>query len=185
MEKYQPRSFNMGVLREAFLKVRGFSGLKVSEDIDLSIRLDNAGYRTVLIPEAFVYHKRRSTFYKFFKQTNSFGRGRIDLYILHGNALKAVHLLPSLFVLYNAAGIASVLFFLPVFLFYLFSILLYCLLIFIHASAINRSLHIGLLSVAASFVMLTGYGTGMISNFVSRILFKSSKESEKPEVTKE
>jgi cellulose synthase/poly-beta-1,6-N-acetylglucosamine synthase-like glycosyltransferase len=185
MGKYQPRSFNMGVLREAFLKVGGFSGLKVSEDIDLSIRLDKAGYRTVLIPEAFVYHKRRSTFYKFYKQTNSFGRGRIDLAIRHGNALKPVHLLPSLFVIYSAAGILSVLFSLPVFIFYVFSIFLYSLVVFIHASMLNRSLPIGLLSVAASFIMLAGYGTGMIGNLVSRKLFGSNRESEKPEVTKE
>ncbi|OFY55922.1 MAG: hypothetical protein A2Y87_00765 [Bacteroidetes bacterium RBG_13_46_8] len=172
-------------MREAFLKVGGFSGLKVSEDIDLSIRLDKAGYQTVLIPEAFVYHKRRSTFYKFYKQTNSFGRGRVDLYIRHGNALKPVHLLPSLFVLYNVAGILSVLFSRPVFLVYAFSILLYGLLIFIHASVMNRSLHAGLLSVAASFVMLAGYGTGMISNLFSRKILRSTRESEKPEVTKE
>jgi len=185
MGKYQPRSFNMGVLREAFLKAGGFSGLKVSEDIDLSIRLDNAGYRTVLIPEAFVYHKRRSTFYKFYKQTNSFGRGRVDLYVRHGNALKAVHLLPSLFVLYNTAGILSVLFSRDVFFVYLFSILLYSILICIHSSVLNRSMPIGLLSVAASFVMLTGYGTGMISNLFSRKILQSNRESEKPEITKE
>ena len=175
----------MGVLRDAFLKVGGFSGLKVSEDIDLSIRLDNAGYRTVLIPEAIVYHKRRSTFYKFYKQTNSFGRGRVDLAIRHGNALKPVHLLPSLFILYHAAGILSILFSLKVFVFYVLSIFFYSLLIFLHASVMYRSLPIGLLSVAASFVMLTGYGTGMIRNFVSRKILRSKRESEKPEITKE
>jgi cellulose synthase/poly-beta-1,6-N-acetylglucosamine synthase-like glycosyltransferase len=185
MGKYQPRSFNMGVAREAFLKVGGFSELKVSEDIDLSIRLDNAGYRTVLIPEAFVYHKRRSTFYKFYKQTNSFGRGRVDLAIRHSNALKPLHMLPSLFVLYNAAGVLSILLSLKVFVLYILSLFFYSLLIFLHASVMNRSLYIGLLSVAASFVMLTGYGSGMIYNLVSRKLFRSKRESEKPEVTKE
>jgi GT2 family glycosyltransferase len=185
MGKYQPRSFNMGVLREAFNKVGGFSGLKVSEDIDLSIRLDIAGYPSVLIPEAFVYHKRRSTFYKFYKQTNSFGRGRVDLYIRHGNAIKPVHLLPSLFVLYNIAGLLSVFFSIPVFLTYVIIILAYSMIIFIHAAFINQSLAVGLLSIAASFVMLTGYGIGLISNLVSRLLFKSTRESEKPEITKE
>jgi glycosyltransferase involved in cell wall biosynthesis len=185
MGKYQPRSFNMGVFREAFNQVGGFSELKVSEDIDLSIRLDKEGYHSVLISEAYVYHKRRSTFYKFFKQTNSFGRGRVDLYIRHGNAIKPVHLLPSLFVLYNVAGILSVFISIPVFETYIISILAYSLIVLIHASFLNQSLYIGLLSVAASFVMLTGYGTGMISNLVSRLLLKSSKESEKPEITKE
>lgn len=185
MGKYQPRSFNMGVAREAFLKVGGFSGLKVSEDIDLSIRLDNAGYRSVLIPLAFVYHKRRSTFYKFYKQTNSFGRGRVDLAMHHNNALKPVHLLPSLFVVYNAAGVLSVLLSLKVFVLYILSLFFFSLLIFFHASVMNRSLRIGLLSVAASFVMLTGYGAGMIRNFISRKILRSHRESEKPEITKE
>ncbi len=185
MGKYQPRSFNMGVLREAFNKVGGFSGLKVSEDIDLSIRLDRAGYCSVLIPEAYVYHKRRSTFYKFYKQTHSFGRGRVDLFIRHGNAIKPVHLLPSLFVLYNIAGILSVFFSMPVFLSYFMTILAYSLILFIHATFVSQNLAVGLLSVAASFVMLAGYGTGLISQLVSRLLFKSARESEKPEITKE
>ena len=78
-----------------FNALGGFSGLKVSEDIDLSIRLFKNGYRIGLIEEAYVYHKRRSTFYKFFRQVFSFGSGRIDLQLRHGNALKLVHLLPS------------------------------------------------------------------------------------------
>ncbi|MBN2275475.1 MAG: glycosyltransferase [Bacteroidales bacterium] len=183
--KYQPRSFNMGVLREAFNRVGGFSGLKVSEDIDLSIRLDQAGYRTVFIPEAYVYHKRRSTFYKFYKQTNSFGRGRVDLYMRHGNAIKLVHLLPSLFVLYNIAGILSLLVSMPVFYTYVITILAFSLILFIHSSIKNQSIPVGLMSIAASFVMLAGYGTGMICNFISRVVLKSSRESEKPEITKE
>jgi cellulose synthase/poly-beta-1,6-N-acetylglucosamine synthase-like glycosyltransferase len=185
MGKYQPRSFNMGILREAFNKVGGFSGLKVSEDIDLSIRLDKAGYHAVLISEAFVYHKRRSTFYKFYKQTNSFGSGRVDLYFRHAGALKPVHMLPSLFVLYNTAGLISLLFSLNLFALYLASIMLYGLLIFTHAAISTRSFRIGMLSVAASFVMLSSYGTGMISNLFARMILKSSRESEKPEITKE
>ena len=96
-----------------------------------------------------------------------------------------MHLLPSLFVLYNVAGLLSVFFSIPVFLTYVIIILAYSMIIFIHAAFINQSLAVGLLSIAASFVMLTGYGIGLISNLVSRLLFKSTRESEKPEITKE
>ncbi len=147
--KYQPRSFNMGVLREAFNKVGGFSTLKVSEDIDLSIRLDKAGYRTALIPDAFVYHKRRSTFYKFYKQTNSFGRGRVDLFLRHGNAIKIVHLLPSLFLLYNVAGIVSFLLAPNLFLLYAASVVFYSLLLFVHALYMLKKAKLAFLALAA------------------------------------
>jgi cellulose synthase/poly-beta-1,6-N-acetylglucosamine synthase-like glycosyltransferase len=185
MGKYQPRSFNMGILREAFNKVGGFSGLKVSEDIDLSMRLDKAGYRTALIPDAFVYHKRRSNFYKFYKQINSFGRGRVDLFVRHSNAIKIVHLLPSLFLVYNVVGILSLLFGLKPFLLYTTSIIIYSLLIFMHALYILKLPRLAFLALVASFIMLFGYGFGMISNLFERFIAGSSKTTEKPEITKE
>jgi len=87
--------------------------------------------------------------------------------------------------LYNAAGVLSVLLSPKVFVLYILSLFFFSLLIFFHASVMNRSLRIGLLSVAASFVMLTGYGAGMIRNFISRKILRSHRESEKPEITKE
>ncbi len=185
MGKFQPRSFNMGVLREAFIKVNGFSGLKVSEDIDLSMRLDKAGYRTALITDAFVYHKRRSTLYKFYKQTNSFGRGRVDLFLRHGNAIRVVHLLPSLFLLYNIAGIVSLLLAPKLFLLYAASIVMYSLLLFTHALYLLKKPKLAFLALAASFVMLLGYGSGMISNLFARLIAGSSKTTEKPAITRE
>jgi cellulose synthase/poly-beta-1,6-N-acetylglucosamine synthase-like glycosyltransferase len=183
--QYQPRGFNMGIRKDAFLSVGGYSGLKVSEDIDLSLRLYKKGYQTGLIEAAYVYHKRRSTFYKFFRQVSSFGSGRIDLHLRHGDALKPVHLLPALFVLYLAGGILAVLFSKTLFLLWLASLILYMILIFADATIQNRSLVVGLLSLYASFVMLTGYGVGMLKAMVMRMILGSRKESEKPEITKE
>jgi cellulose synthase/poly-beta-1,6-N-acetylglucosamine synthase-like glycosyltransferase len=181
---YQPRSFNMGIRRNIFNELGGFSGLKVSEDIDLSIRLVKNGYITGLIDEAYVYHKRRSTFYKFFWQVFSFGSGRIDLQLRHGNALKFVHLLPSLFVLYLVFGPASLLISGEIFMLWAFFLVFYCSAILVDASFQNRNPVIGFLSIFASFVMLTGYGLGMIKSAWMRFVIKSSKESEKPEITK-
>jgi glycosyltransferase involved in cell wall biosynthesis len=183
--QYQPRSFNMGISRDVFLRIGGFSGMKVSEDIDLSLRLYKEGYKIGLIEDAFVYHKRRSTFYKFFRQVNSFGSGRIDLQLKHGDALKPVHLLPSLFVLYLIGGLIASIFSKGVFMLWAGSVLAYMIAIFVDATIQNRNPVVGLLSVYAAFVMLAGYGLGMIKAFIMRFVLKSRKESDKPAITRE
>ena len=74
--KFQPRSFNLGMSKIAFEKTKGFSKMKNGEDIDLTFRLWENGFKTQLIEKAFVYHKRRSTIQQFFKQTFGFGTAR-------------------------------------------------------------------------------------------------------------
>jgi glycosyltransferase involved in cell wall biosynthesis len=182
--QYQPRTFNMGIRKDVFLALGGFSGLKVSEDIDLSMRLYQHGYRVGLLEQIYVFHKRRSTFYKFFRQVFSFGSGRIDLQLRHRNALKVVHVLPSLFVIYNVFGLLVGLFSAEVLLIWLASVMLYALAILVDATLQNHSIRVGLISVYASFIMLTGYGLGMLKAFISRIILKSDQESQKPEITK-
>ena len=182
--QFQPRSFNMGIKRQVFNELEGFGGLKVSEDIDLSIRLKKNGFHSGLIENAYVFHKRRSTFYKFFRQVLSFGSGRIDLQKRHGDALKPVHLLPSLFVLYLIGGIIISLFSKLIFMFWAASLIVYVMAILLDASIQYRNLIIGFMSVYAALVMLTGYGLGMLKAILMRFIFKSSKESEKPEITK-
>jgi cellulose synthase/poly-beta-1,6-N-acetylglucosamine synthase-like glycosyltransferase len=183
--KYQPRSFNMGIRKTIFDSLGGFSGLKVSEDIDLSMRLTKNGYQTGLIEDAYVYHKRRSTFYKFYRQVFSFGSGRIDLQMRHGDALKAVHMLPSLFVLFFLSCFLWLFISKPMLLLWCVALLLYFSAIVTDAALKNRSLTVGFLSAYASFVMLSGYGLGMIRAIFMRFVLKSRKESEKPEITKE
>ena len=182
--QYQPRSFNMGIRREVFNAIGSFSGLKVSEDIDLSMRLYKNNYRVDLIEEAYVFHKRRSTFYRFFRQVFSFGSGRIDLQIKHGNALKPVHLLPAFFVIYLIGGFIAGLFSGGILMLWIASIIAYSVLICFDAIVQNRSLIVGLLSIYAAFIMLIGYGVGMMKAALLRFVFKSNKESEKPEITK-
>jgi len=182
---FQPRTFNMGVRREAFLKVGGFGNLKVSEDIDLSMRLRKAGHSIALIPEAFVYHKRRTTFGKFFRQVHSFGRGRIDLQVRHGDSVKPVHLLPAMIVVYLAGGGLASFFSQGILAVWMGSLLAYAVILFSDSFSVHRNILVALLSIYAAFVMLVGYGTGMIRALVSRLLFGSGKESEKPASTRE
>jgi cellulose synthase/poly-beta-1,6-N-acetylglucosamine synthase-like glycosyltransferase len=183
--KFQLRGFNMGVKREAFFQTGGYSGLQVAEDIDLSMRLHKAGFKTALIHNAFVYHRRKANFYKFYKQLYFHGKGRIDLHLKHGDALKPVHMLPSFFVLYLIGGgmVAIV----SKFLFYLFiaSLSFYLLALFIDSAFRTRSVLVGLLSVITSLELLVAYGLGVWRNIFVRMLLKRGDDSRKELLLKE
>jgi glycosyltransferase involved in cell wall biosynthesis len=161
---FHPRSFNMGFSRQVYQVTKGFELARLGEDIDLSIRILKNGFRCELIPEAYVFHKRKTNFLQFFKQTFNFGKTRIDIFLKHPQELKITHLFPTFFVIYTCA--IFVLWVLPLSAFYkiLFSVpwLLYLIAIGIDAAIFYKSLRLGVLSIAASFVQLWGYGTGFL-----------------------
>lgn len=174
VDRYYPRTFNMGVRKKAFEQTKGFSGLRFGEDLDLSMRLMSAGFRSALIEEAWVYHKRRTDFKKFFKQVYNSGMARVVLNRLHPGTLKKVHLLPSLFVCYLAAALFLTPFaggwvWLPV--------AAGALLLFGDAYRKTRHLFASLLSPVAAFVQLTGYGIGLIHSFFLIHLLKRKEAS--------
>lgn len=162
---FHPRSFNMGISREVYEQTGGYRITRMGEDIEFSLRIIKSGFKVGLIPEAYVYHKRRTSLKKFFNQLHFFGRARININRFHPGEIKLIHMLPSLFVL----GIL-ILLMLPIWSPVLFKTLLipiavFFSFIFIHSSSKNKSLYIGLLSVAASFILLSGYGIGFISEW--------------------
>ena len=165
---FHPRGFNMGIKKSAFEAVNGYSNFKCGEDIELSIRLIKAGYTSVLIPEAFVYHKRRTSFQQFRNQVYRFGAARINIWSRHPEELKVTHLFPAIFfisfvfaVLFPALSllVSSPLFMLPAFLF-----CVYFLLIFIFAFIESKSIQVAFLAISASFIQMTGYGAGFLAN---------------------
>lgn len=156
MDKFYPRSFNMGVRRTVYQALGGFSHMRFGEDIDFSIRIFKGRYACRLFPDAWVYHKRRTDLKKFFKQVHNSGIARINLYKKYPESLKAVHLLPAAFTL----GVAILLIAAPFCIYSLTPILFYALLVCVDSTLQNRSLRIGIYSVAASFIQLIGYGTG-------------------------
>ena len=158
MDKFYPRSFNMGVRREVYQALGGFSRMRFGEDIDFSIRIFKGGYRCRLFPEAWVWHKRRTDLKKFFKQVHNSGIARINLYKKYPESLKLVHLLPAVFTL----GVVFLLLASLVWGWSLSLLGLFALIICIDSSLQNHSLKIGLISVVASFIQLTGYGTGFL-----------------------
>ena len=201
LDKFYPRSYNMGVWRDVYSSLGGFSKMRFGEDIDFSYRIVEAGYQTRLIPEAWVWHKRRTDFRKFFRQVYNSGIARINLAKRHHGTLKLVHLLPMVFTLgviglillfglgaamycygewLDAYGLRptdnmhqGVGFVLCVLA--LIPIILYSGIIFIDSTIRNRSLWVGLLSVPAAFVQLMGYGLGFIVAWWKRCVLKQDE----------
>lgn len=171
MDKFHPRSFNLGVSKEAFNAIGGYGSMRFGEDIDFSLRLLKAGFSTALIPEAFVYHKRRSTFQQFFKQVHNSGIARINLHLAHPGSLKVVHALPAMFVLGMALTILLSLLN-PIFL---FIPLLYSIVIFADALRKSASVKVATYSIAAAWVQTTGYGAGFLTAVWYRLIRKQGE----------
>ena len=175
MDKFYPRSFNMGIRKEVYTRLGGFSKMRFGEDIDFSIRIFKNGYQCRLFPEAWVWHKRRTDFRKFFRQVFNSGIARINLYKKYPESLKLVHLLPMVFtvgvialVLTSAVGRVLMRYddihkWYDLCAFPWIPILLYCLLILTDSTIQNKSIKIGFLSIGAAFIQLMGYGCGFIS----------------------
>lgn len=184
MDKFYPRSFNMGIKKEVYQQLKGFSKMRFGEDIDFSIRIFKAGLACRLFPEAWVWHKRRTDFRKFFRQVYNSGIARINLYKKYPESLKPVHLLPMIFtvgVLFllvcMTVGILLHLFATSTLLqntgcglliLSLLPLLLYAFAIFCESAWLFKSVKIGFLSIIAAFTQLMGYGFGFIEAWWKR-----------------
>ena len=179
---FHPRSFNMGISRAVWAKTKGFRLSRRSEDIEFSIRMIAEGFHVGLIPNAFVYHKRRTDLSQFFRQTYLFGKGRVDIYKIYPKELKWVHAMPAAFVV-GLVAIAMLTFFnvltyggitLFVHIAYLgYALLLaYTFALFIHALKATKDLSVALQSVPAAYVQLVAYGSGFIQNYMDKIWFQ-------------
>ena len=166
MDKFYPRSFNMGVRREVYNALGGFSEMRFGEDIDFSTRIFKGGYACRLFPEAWVWHKRRTDLRKFFKQVHNSGIARIHLTKRHPGTLKLVHLLPMVFTL----GCLACLLIAPFWPWSLLPLALFALIILVDATRQERSLGVGLRGVPVAYVQLIGYGTGFLRAWWNRCL---------------
>lgn len=187
LDKFYPRSYNMGIKREVYEQLGGFSKMRFGEDIDFSYRIVEAGNRCRLFPTAWVWHKRRTDLKKFFRQVYNSGIARINLEKRHPGTMKLVHMLPMVFtvgvITLIAISMAGRLLmhyddihkwywlcaapWLP--------LLMYSLLIFIDSSIQNKSPRIGFISIAAAFVQLMGYGFGFLEAWWKRCVKKQDE----------
>ncbi|MEQ9591816.1 MAG: glycosyltransferase [Cyclobacteriaceae bacterium] len=162
IDSFQPRSFNMGMSREVFERTGGFVFDRFAEDIELSLRVKKMGFGVVLIPDAFVYHKRRTSFSQFYRQVSNFGRGRVLVGRAHREAVKLVHWFPSLFTIGVLSFPVWLLFEMRLGLVLGFSYLAYLLVVGVDAFRVTSSAGVAFMAVPSALVQLFGYGLGFI-----------------------
>ena len=176
MDKFYPRSFNMGVRRAVYHELGGFSAMRFGEDIDFSTRLIRSGHVSRLFQSAWVWHKRRTDLRKFFKQVHNSGIARIHLTKRHPGTLKAVHMLPAVFTLGCALlvvlAVAAALLGCPHWWTLLLPFVLFALIIGVDATRSERSVGVGWRAVAAAYVQLTGYGSGFLRAWWTRCVLR-------------
>ncbi|MFV0564524.1 MAG: glycosyltransferase [Flavobacteriaceae bacterium] len=170
---FQPRSFNMGLSKKAFLASGGFGLIHPGEDPDLSIRLWYLGFKTALIPEAYVYHKRRISWRKFYKQVNKFGLVRPILNKWHPSTKKITYWFPTCF---SMGLLLSVLLFLFGIKWPFLLYLVYYVVAFVLALISTKNIWVAFLSLVAITVQFFGYGFGFLKSTVAVAVFNKKPE---------
>jgi glycosyltransferase involved in cell wall biosynthesis len=168
-KSFQPRSFNMGISKKAFEASGGFGNIHPGEDPDLTIRLWELGFKSAFIERAFVYHKRRMSWVKFYQQVYKFGLVRPILNDRYPPYRRLAYWFPSVFVF--GFVLAMVLFLFNTYLLGLLFVF-YLLLVFVTATVMERHIFIGLMAVYAVLVQFFGYGIGFIRSYVVVFILK-------------
>lgn len=174
LDKFVPRSFNMGYSRKVWQAIGGFREM-FSEDIDMSTRVRQAGFSIQLIREAYVYHKRRTSLKLFCRQIYVFGMSRITLKLLYPDSLKLVHCLPAVFVIGSLAMILLAMFW---HWWAIIPLAAYIVALFVTAVISTMSIKIGSLAVISSIIQLGGYGSGFIKAYVWKIILRHGRNIE-------
>jgi glycosyltransferase involved in cell wall biosynthesis len=170
--QFHPRSFNMGISREVYEKTGGYIITRMGEDIEFSIRILANGFKVGLIPDAFVYHKRRTNLAQFYKQLHFFGRARINIGRFFKNEIKVVHLFPAAFLIGLILTILGTIMFPKIFVWFAGLFGVYFSLIAIDSLLKNKNLAVAIISLAAALIQLSAYGIGFITEGLK---FKRSK----------
>ena len=178
-KKFQPRSFNMGISKKAFEASGGFGKIHPGEDPDLAIRLKKLGFQIALIEEAFVYHKRRVSWQKFYQQVNKFGQVRPILNKWHPETSRLIYWLPTLFItgfLLSLIGLSINFYWLAV----LYAS--YFVLAFIMALVETKSLSVATQSLVAIAIQFYGYGVGFLKSFIYIHLLNRNPQKQFPKL---
>lgn len=177
--KFQPRSFNMGISKNAFEASGGFGSIHPGEDPDLALRLQALGFKSTLIPKALVFHKRRIDWEKFYIQVNKFGKARPILNSRHPGSAKLTYWFPSLFLTgFTIAVVLALLGYVYLLLFFL----VYMLIIGLDAAIKNKSFNIGIAAMRATLVQFWGYGIGFLASVWKINILNQKPENAFPEL---
>ncbi len=176
--KFQPRSFNMGVNKEIFLSIGGFSEMRIGEDPDLSMTIWENGYQTAFFDDIGVYHKRRTDLGKFSKQVYQFGCARPILNQRHPDYVKPTFWFPTLFLLGYVAGILE--YFLLQKGFVLACYGFYTLVIFLHALYLTKNIAIAAQAIITTYIQMFSYGYGFLESWIKLNVLRMKPEDAFP-----
>ncbi len=170
VDKFLPRSFNMGIKKKSFDAVGGFSDIRqYGEDLDLSYKLIFNGNKSALIYNAKVFHKRRTNLVKFFWQMFKSGKGRHFLNLKYEFTFRVFHLFPTIFIfVFILSQILYIFLGYKIGIYLQFIYLIYFFLIFIDSTLINKNPIIGFFSFITTFIQFLGYGIGYIYGVLSK-----------------
>ena len=178
-KNFQLRSFNMGLSKEAFLLTGGFSKQRIGEDIDLNYRLKDKKFSTRYIADAFVYHKRRTSWTEFFKQIRNFGAARPVLNKLHPGSGRITYWFPSLFILGLFASLISLVLNFPA---PLMLYLIYFLAVGLDSLIKNKQATVAILSIFAVCLQFLAYGTGFLRSVLRLYILRRSAKATFPKM---
>ncbi|MBP2833901.1 glycosyltransferase [Aquimarina sp. U1-2] len=179
VNRFEPRSFNMGLSKEAFQASKGFGNIHPGEDPDLTIRLWKLGFTTALIPDAKVFHKRRISWKKFHTQVRKFGLVRPILTHWHPETSKITYWFPTFFILYLAISIGALIL---GFWYFMAFLGLYLVTIGIGAYITFKNISIAIQSILAVLIQFYGYGKGFFTSYYYIHLLKKDPEEQFPKL---
>jgi glycosyltransferase involved in cell wall biosynthesis len=173
LAKFYPRSFNMGIHRDLYAKIGGFGGLRHGQDIEFSHRMIRSGAKIVYIPDSVVFHKRRTSLRKFYRQVFNWGVARINLFRIDSRMLEPLHAAPAAgFWLGVFLTLFAVIYpaFRPAWLI-LTGIAVFLFLISgIHAALKWKNVKTGFLTPVVMILQIAGYALGFTTAFIWRVI---------------
>ncbi|NBC65282.1 MAG: glycosyltransferase [Bacteroidetes bacterium] len=170
--KFHPRSFNMGISREVYEKIGGYKITRMGEDLEFSMRIIKSGFKSALIADAYVYHKRRTNIRQFFWQLHFFGRARINIRRFYPEEVKLVHLFPTVFFIGLILSVAFLALNIGILKQFYLLYIFYAILLFASAFIKEKSFQIALLSIVTAFTQLSAYSIGFLSELSTDLLKK-------------
>ncbi len=171
ISKYYPRSFNMGVRSDIVKMIGGMNKLRHGQDIEFSHRIISTGEPVIKVADAVVYHKRRISIKKFFRQVFNWGVARINLYKIDKGMLEPVHFFPAVGTLISFIIFQLAIVFPSTFGWLIVVGLLVLLLMAIHGVFKYNDIKVFPFIPIIVPTQIIGYGLGFMIAFVKRIIF--------------
>ena len=170
--QFHPRSFNMGISRKVWEATKGFKITRMGEDIEFSIRCISQGFTSGLLPKAFIYHKRRTSFSQFYKQLHFFGRARINISRFYSKELKWVHFLPLAYFLFFWNTIFLNIIDVNLGIYFSSILAFYWALLLIDGLLSTKNIQVACLGLIAANIQLLAYGKGFLEEGLKKITSK-------------